>query len=113
MAGDLSHERERGTSRRIESYQQLWLRRHRRLRPSGRDGALREGWVQLLEIARVLVRLDHVGSVIANMVTASCERLRCFAYSIVSLTSTYHRRPNGSTSEIRSTPRLSLRGSTS
>ena len=29
--------------------------------------------------AFVFVRLDHVASVIVNGITASCERLRCFA----------------------------------
>ena len=42
-------------------------------------------------------------------IRALCERLRKFAYPIALLTSKYHNRPNGSASEIRSTPRLSLR----
>ena len=48
-------------------------------------------------------------------ITALCDRLKNFAYPIALLTavgSAYHRRPNGSTSEIRSTPRWSFRGHT-
>ena len=33
---------------------------------------------RLFELARVLVRLDHVTGVIVNRITASCERLRNF-----------------------------------
>src|SRR5262249_37345459 len=46
-------------------------------------------------------------------ITASSYRLRCIAYPIALVTafgSPHHRRPNGSASEIRSTPRLSLHG---
>jgi hypothetical protein len=66
----------------------------------------------LVEIARVLVRFDHVARFIVNANTASHERLRNFAQS-TAFGSLYHSRPNGSTSEIRSTPRLSLHGRTS
>jgi len=44
---------------------------------------------------------------------ASCERLMCIAYPIAWSGVSYHNRPNGSASEMRSTPRWSLRGLTS
>ena len=37
---------------------------------------------RLFEIALVLVRFDHVASLIVNANHSSCERLRCFAYPI-------------------------------
>jgi hypothetical protein len=43
-------------------------------------------------------------------ITASCDQLRNFAYATASAGSRYHSRPNGSASEIRSKPGLSLRG---
>jgi hypothetical protein len=47
--------------------------------------------------------IDYAGAI----VTARCDRLRNFAYSIALLTafgSAYHSTPNGRASEIRSTP---------
>src|SRR5439155_20661069 len=49
-------------------------------------------------------------------ITASCERLRCFAYPfalLIAFGPAYQRRSNGRASEMRSTPRLPLRGQTS
>jgi hypothetical protein len=59
------------------------------------------------------VPFDHVASVILNTNHRITDRLSCIAYPIALLTAfgpSYHRRPKGSASEIRSTPRLSRRG---
>jgi len=74
--------------------------------------------LRLCELARVLVGFDHVARIIHRKRESRhhVNGFETFALLIALLTafgSTYHRRPNGSTSEIRSTPRLSLRGSTS
>jgi len=62
----------------------------------------------VFEIAFVLVRLDHVAGLIVDAKHSDVRRLKCSAYPIVLLIafgSPYHSRPNGSTSEIRSTLR--------
>jgi len=74
--------------------------------------------LRLCELARVLVGLDHVARIIHRKRESRhhVNAFEIFAYLIALLTafgSAYHSAPNGSTSEIRSTPRLSLRGSTS
>src|SRR5215469_9275845 len=76
-----------------------------------RSGAIS---LRLFEVALVLVRLDHVASFIVNanhsvMGTAAVHRVADLHYPACHTTD----RPNGSTSEMRSTPRLSLRGRTS
>jgi hypothetical protein len=69
------------------------------------------GWLIALpffEMALVLVRLDHVSGVIEYPDHCICDRLRNLAYPIallIAFGSPYHRRPNGSAAEIRSTPR--------
>src|SRR4030095_14394919 len=70
--------------------------------------------LRVFEIARVLVRLDHVaGSRRKRESRHHVSGCRTSRSQTASLTSVYHSRPNGSASEIRSTPRRSVRGRTS
>ena len=80
------------------------------MRVTPRLATIKLGDCPLFEIARVLVRLAHVARRIVNpdhgiMCTAVelrvADCVRDFGV---------HRRPNGSASEMRSKPRLSLRG---
>jgi hypothetical protein len=62
----------------------------------------------LYELARVLVRFDHVARFIVNANDGIIYRLKNFAYPIallIAFASRYHSRPNGSASEISSTRR--------
>jgi len=70
--------------------------------------------LRLCELARVLGGFDHVARIIHRKRESRhhVNGFETFAL-LTAFGSAYHGRPNGSTSEIRSTPRLSLRGSTS
>ena len=60
--------------------------------------------LRLFELALVLVS-STLPAASKTWITARCDRLRNFAHSIASVTCSYHSRPNGSASEIRSPPR--------
>jgi hypothetical protein len=62
--------------------------------------------------ARVLVRFDHIACFIENPSHGAMWTAENFLQStalLIAFGSAYHRRPNGSASEIRSTPRCSAR----
>jgi hypothetical protein len=62
----------------------------------------------LPEIARLLVRVDHVASIIINAdhsIMGTAVKLGKADGLLIAFGPAYHSRPNGSVSEIRSTPR--------
>ncbi len=56
---------------------------------------------------------DLVGLAVLKHLCGAVERLKKLIALLIAFGSPYQRRTNGSVSEIRSTPRLSLRGRTS
>jgi hypothetical protein len=58
----------------------------------------------LLELASVLVRFDHVSSIIVNANHSIMSPAVKHRVPLASADSPYHSRPNGSASEIRLTP---------
>jgi len=63
--------------------------------------------LSIFEIARVLVRVDHIARFIVNAITALRERPKNLAYPtalVAAFSPPYRSRPNGSASEIRLMP---------